>query len=387
MIIEAANRLNGVSEYYFSTKLAQIREMDARGLDVINLGIGNPDGMPPETALQKLAQSSQQTGVQGYQSYRGIPELREAMSRFMEEHYQWKADPATEILPLIGSKEGIFHISMAYLNPGDAVLVPDPGYPTYQAVAGLLGAEVIHYSLSAANDWQPDLEALAQQDLSRVKLMWLNSPHMPTGSSLSPESIAALIDFARRQHILLVHDNPYTQILNEQPESLLAHVGAKEVLIELNSLSKSHNMAGWRMGWLSGAQTYIDTVLKVKSNMDSGMYKPLQLAAAEALRASKQWLGSQQQRYQARKSAVQELLDLLACTYAPTQRGLFVWAALPAGEHDAKAFAERLLTEARVFMPPGTVFGPAGEGYIRASLCVPVVRIVEAIERVKKWKS
>ena len=384
MIIQEANRLNHVSEYYFSTKLAQIRAMDAQGLDVINLGIGNPDGMPPIAAIETLGQEATKDGMHGYQSYRGILELRQAMTQYMHTAFALGLNPETEILPLIGSKEGIFHISMAFLNPGDGVLVPNPGYPTYRSVSNLLGAQIFEYDLKAEHDWQPDLAAMEKLPLEKVKLMWLNSPHMPTGSELSPETVKDLIAFAAKHHILLVHDNPYTQILNDQPQSLLGYKGASEVMIELHSLSKSHNMPGWRIGWVAGKAEYINTILKVKSNIDSGMFKALQLAAAQALEAPATWIATQQERYKRRKELVSELLRQLGCAIAPNQKGMFVWAAIPQTEDSEEAFAERLLQEAKVFMPPGHIFGSAGKGYIRASLCVPEERIIEAQKRVKE---
>lgn len=384
MIIQEANRLQQVSEYYFSTKLAQIREMDARGLDVINLGIGNPDGKPSEETLAVLQNRKDEAGMHGYQSYRGIPELRQSMARYMQERLGASLDPEQEILPLIGSKEGIFHIAMAFLNPGDGVLVPNPGYPTYRSVCTLLGATMHEYRVEAANDWQPDIAAMEKLPLDTIKIMWLNSPHMPTGTELNNATIEALIAFAKKHQILLVHDNPYTQILNDAPKSLLSIEGAEDVMIELNSLSKSHNMPGWRIGWAAGKADYINTILKVKSNIDSGMFRLMQLAAAAALDTPQTWITEQQERYRKRRERVTEFLSTLNCRITPGQKGMFVWAQIPAEEQSGEAFAERLLQEARVFMPPGHIFGSAGEGYIRASLCVPEERIAEAHKRIEE---
>ncbi len=384
MIIAPANRLADVKEYYFARKLREIRSRLAAGEAIINLGIGNPDMMPSEATIKELVARAIEPGNHGYQPYRGLPQLRQGFTRWYLDTYGVSLDPEQEVLPLMGSKEGIMHISMAFLNPGDQVLVPNPGYPTYTAISKLVGAEIVYYDLQEKNDWQPDFTALAQQDLSRVKLMWINYPHMPTGTLASDELMAQLVAFAREHQILLCHDNPYSLVLNPQPRSVLSVDGAQEVAIELNSLSKSHNMAGWRIGMVAGAAPYLDTILKVKSNMDSGMFMPMQAAAAQALANGYQWHHERNQVYAERRQWAYRILDAMAGTYRRDQAGMFVWARIPDHATSGEAHSEWLLNEASVFIAPGFIFGSNGERYVRISLCAPTKRMEEAAERAEK---
>ena len=384
MIIPQANRLNNVGEYYFSKKLQEIRNMNGQGMEVLNLGIGNPDLSPSPETIKARHESSKQPENHGYQSYRGIDGLREAIAKWYLRIYRVKLDAGEEILPLIGSKEGIMHISMAFLNPGDEVLVPDPGYLTYKSVSELVGARVKTYELDENRHWLIDVDQLRQTDLSRVKIMWLNYPNMPTGAKGSKEMFRSLIALAREQGFLIVNDNPYSLILNDDPQSLLSVSGAMEVAVELNSLSKSHNMAGWRLGWVSGRKDYIDTILKFKSNVDSGMFLPIQHAAIEALKNPASWHQEQNQAYAGRRRLSWQLLDMLGCTYDAYQTGLFIWAKIPDSEPDLKSFVDRLLYEAKVFITPGFIFGSRGERYIRMSLCNREAVVKEAIDRVQK---
>lgn len=383
MIIPAANRLDHVKEYYFARKLREIRARNARGENIINLGIGNPDMTPSSPTLDTLKEAASDSRNHGYQPYKGIPSLREGFQSWYQTSYGVDLDPASEILPLIGSKEGIMHISMAFLNTGDQVLVPNPGYPTYSSVSKLVGAEMIHYHLSAENDWEPDFEALEKQNLDKVKIMWVNYPHMPTGTAPSDRLFEQIIAFGHRHHILICHDNPYSLVLNEEPKSILGYPGAKETAIELNSLSKSHNMAGWRVGVLGGAASYINTVLKVKSNMDSGMFYPVQMAAVEALKNTHDWHHQRNQEYQERRKLVWEILDTLNCQYSTSQAGMFVWARIPDSAESGEQLSDRILDEASVFLTPGFIFGSEGQQYIRASLCCPQTLLDEALDRIK----
>ncbi|MEM1119038.1 MAG: aminotransferase class I/II-fold pyridoxal phosphate-dependent enzyme [Bacteroidota bacterium] len=383
-IIATADRLGEVKEYYFSTKLREIARMNAAGKQVINLGIGSPDMSPPKEVLETLAIESQRTGVHGYQSYVGIPELRTAFADWYRTHFKVELDAATEVLPLIGSKEGIMHISMTYLQAGDEVLIPNPGYPAYRAVANLTGAKIREYKLAAENSWLPDLKALAQEDLSKVKIMWVNYPHMPTGTQANEAFYKKLIAFAKEQQILVCNDNPYSFILNDNPFSILSVEGAKEVALELNSLSKAHNMAGWRIGMLGGASHYIQNILRFKSNMDSGMFRPVQLAAVKALSLDKKWYQTLNKAYRQRQQKAFELMDLLDCQYDKNQTGLFVWAKIPAKYKNAFELSDEILYGANVFITPGSIFGSQGDQYIRASLCSTVEVFEESINRIKK---
>ena len=382
-IIATASRLGEVKEYYFSTKLKEIARMNAAGKQIINLGIGSPDMLPPKEVLETLANESQRSGVHGYQSYVGIPELRTAFANWYATHFNVNLDSATEVLPLIGSKEGIMHISMTFLEAGDEVLIPNPGYPAYRAVANLTGASIRAYKLSEQQGWLPDLKALAKEDLSKVKIMWVNYPHMPTGTQATTAFYEELIAFGKAQKILICNDNPYSFILNDNPFSILSVKGAKEVALELNSLSKAHNMAGWRIGMLAGASHYIQNILRFKSNMDSGMFRPVQLAAVKALSLDKTWYQTLNKAYKKRQEKAFELMDLLGCQYDPKQTGLFVWAKIPAKYKNAYEVSDEILYGANVFITPGSIFGTQGDRYIRASLCSEVDVFTEAINRIK----
>lgn len=384
MTVNPASRMNLVQEYYFSTKLKQIAEMRASGIDVLNLGIGSPDLPPSAETISALAESAQKPQNHAYQSYVGIPALREAMGNFYQSAYGVSLNPVNEILPLIGSKEGIMHISMAYLEAGDEVLVPNPGYPTYRAASLLTGATVVDYDLSEVNGWLPDLKELAKKDLSKVKLMWVNYPHMPTGAKATKAFFEELRDFALAHNILIVNDNPYSFILNDDPQSMLAIKGMKEVALELNSLSKSHNMAGWRMGMLMGKAEFINPVLRFKSNMDSGMFLPLQMAAVKALQNDKTWFDSLNETYRKRQQKVFEMMELLGCQYDKNQSGLFVWAKIPSNYASGFALTDEILEKTGVFITPGGIFGTAGDGYIRTSLCAEVSVFEAAILRIRK---
>ncbi|MDO1502565.1 aminotransferase class I/II-fold pyridoxal phosphate-dependent enzyme [Winogradskyella maritima] len=381
-MIEVANRLKHVEEYYFSRKLKEVAFLKSQGKPIINLGIGSPDLSPPQKATTALEESLYDEGAHKYQSYQGLPELREAFADFYKKHYKVNLSASTEILPLMGSKEGIMHISMAFLNPGDKVLVPNPGYPTYASVAKLVEAETILYDLTDDNHWMPDFIALERMDLSKVKIMWINYPHMPTGANAPNKFFEDVIAFGKRHNILIVNDNPYSFILNEQPKSILRYNGAKDVCLELNTISKTFNMAGWRIGMVAGSYEHLNAVLKVKSNMDSGMFYGLQKGAVEALQSSDLWFVSLNSVYQQRRALVWELAEKLKCTYDEHASGLFVWAKIPENE-TSEAFADSILKEYSLFMAPGTVFGSQGEGYIRFSLCVEQALIKEAIARIK----
>jgi len=384
MNIKPADRINTVSEYYFSVKLKQIEKMKAEGKNVINLGIGSPDQMPSDEVIEMLHASAENPANHGYQSYIGIPSLRARMAELYQRNYGVLLDSNTEILPLMGSKEGIMHISMAFLNPGDEVLVPNPGYPTYSAVTNLVQAVARRYDLIEDNDWQPDFDALESQDLSKVKLMWVNYPNMPTGAKANREVMKQLVDFGRRHSIIICNDNPYSFILNPEPSSLLEVPGAKEIAIELNSLSKSHNMAGWRIGMAASNATFITYILRVKSNMDSGMFRPLQDAAAKALEAGPEWFARVNAVYAGRRKLVYKLLDKLGCSYDTNQVGLFVWAKVPAKYGKGQIVSDQVLEKAHVFLTPGFIFGSNGESYIRISLCATEEVIQESINRINQ---
>ncbi len=385
-MITTAQRLEGIGEYYFSQKLREIAQLNQEGRKIINLGIGSPDLPPHPSVINTLQQAATDPHNHAYQGYKGVPALRNAFAAWYKKWYAVDLDPETEILPLIGSKEGIMHICMTYLQPGDQVLIPDPGYPTYSAAARLAGAEVIRYALTEASGWQPDFDALQQlvQQQGRIRLMFVNYPHMPTGQRPDTALFEKIVSFAAENGILVCHDNPYSFILNDTPMSLLATPGAKEVVIELNSLSKSHNMAGWRIGVLCGAAPRIAEVLRFKSNMDSGMFLPLQLAAARALELGEDWHQELNLVYTRRKKIALELLQMLGCRTEEGQAGMFVWAAVPDRYADGYALSDDLLYQANVFLTPGGIFGSAGDRYIRVSLCCKEDSIAEAIERIKK---
>lgn len=380
-MISAAKRLDTVEEYYFSHKLREVRNLQLAGKPVINMGIGSPDLDPPKTVLEAMQQSLFDPGAHKYQSYQGLPELRKAMANFYKEKYQVDSNPENEILPLMGSKEGIMHISMAFLNEGDGVLIPNPGYPTYTSVTNLLAAKPVFYNLSEENDWQPNFEELEKQDLSGVKIMWVNYPHMPTGTNATLETFEKLIAFGKKHQILIINDNPYSFVLNENPLSILRVEGAKEVALELNSLSKTFNMAGWRVGMVLGKASYLNEVLKVKSNMDSGMFYGIQKGAIKALEMSNEWFFEQNKIYEERRNLIWQLADKLDCTYEKDSTGLFVWAKIPEGKKSEEV-TDEILYKKDIFITPGTVFGSQGEGYIRFSLCVTSEIIKEAISRI-----
>jgi len=383
-IVSVADRLGGVEEYYFSKKLRQIDEMNKAGKNVINLGIGSPDLPPHPDVIKTLAEEAEKPNQHGYQNYKGSPVLRNAISKWYQKWYDVSLNPDTEILPLIGSKEGIMHICMTYINPGDIVLIPNPGYPTYQSAAKIAGANVQAFTLKKENNWCPDFEELERLDLGKVKLMFVNYPQMPTGQLPTNEMFSQLISFAKKHNILICHDNPYSFILNDKPMSLLKFEGAKEVVIELNSFSKSHNMAGWRVGMLCGAKERIEEVLRFKSNMDSGMFLPLQLAAAKALELGQEWYDSVNAVYRKRREKVFELLNLLNCSFDKGQAGLFVWAAIPCEYKDGFELTDKVLNDSNVFITPGGIFGNAGDNYVRVSLCATEEKLDEAINRIKK---
>lgn len=387
MNVKPASRMDLVQEYYFSTKLKQIAAMRASGIDVLNLGIGSPDLPPSAETISALATAAENPKNHAYQSYVGIPALREGFAKFYQNAYGVSLNPVDEVLPLIGSKEGVMHISMAYLEAGDKVLVPNPGYPTYRAASLLTGATVVDYDLSEENGWLPDLKKLAEKDLSKVKLMWVNYPHMPTGAKANKAFFEELRDFALTNNILIVNDNPYSFILNDDPESALAVEGMKEVALELNSLSKSHNMAGWRLGVLVGKAEFINPVLRFKSNMDSGMFLPLQMAAVKALENPSSWFDELNAVYRERQQKVFEMMDLLNCQYDKNQSGMFVWAKIPANYQTGFELSDEILEKSGVFITPGGIFGSAGDAYIRTSLCAEVSVFEQAIARIKDYKT
>ena len=376
-----ADRLLMVEEYYFSKKLREVNALKAAGAPIINLGIGSPDLAPPNAVITAIKDSLSEASAHKYQSYQGLPALRLAMANFYKTHYNIVLNPENQVLPLIGSKEGIMHISMAYLNQGDAVLIPNPGYPTYTSVTKLLGATPIFYDLNAASNWQPDLVSLEAMNVSKVKLMWINYPHMPTGTLGDKKILKGLVDFAKKNEILLINDNPYSFILNNQPSSIFNIEGAEQVCLELNSLSKTFNMSGWRVGMLTGAKAHLDNVIKVKSNMDSGMFYGIQKGAIEALNSSKNWFSDLNLIYSERRKLVWELATALNCTFETNTSGMFVWAKLPRGLK-SEAFIDKILHDYHLFIAPGTIFGTNGEGYIRFSLCAPSETIELAIKRV-----
>lgn len=387
MHIKVAQRLQQTEEYYFSKKLREIEEMNKQGAQVINLGIGSPDLPPHSEVLRVLNEEASKATTHGYQSYKGAPALREAMAEWYGRYYSVNLNPQTEILPLIGSKEGIVHICMTYLQEGDEVLIPNPGYPAYTSAIRVSGATAVPYELEPNNSWQPDFEALEKSDLSRVKMMWVNYPHMPTGAPATRELFERIVAFGKKHNILICHDNPYSFILNDNPLSLMSVSGAKEVAVELNSLSKSSNMAGWRIGMLVADENRINEILRFKSNMDSGMFLPIQLAAAAALRLDTSWYTELNAVYAQRREKVFHIMDMLGCTYDREQVGLFVWAKTPNNYIDGYALSDDILQRAHVFITPGGIFGSAGEQYIRISLCAKEEVFDQAIKRINDHSS
>lgn len=383
--IQPASRLESVQEYYFSRKLKEVAQMNAEGQNVISLGIGSPDMPPSPETIDILCKETQKPNTHGYQPYVGIPEMREGMAYFYKRWYGVELDPKTEIQPLIGSKEGILHVTLAFVNPGEKVLVPNPGYPTYTSLSKLLGAEIINYDLLEENNWQPDFEALEKMDLTGVKLMWTNYPNMPTGASATLELYQKLVDFAKKHNIVVVNDNPYSLILNEHPISLLQIPGAKDCCIEFNSMSKSQNMAGWRVGWISTNAQFIQWILKVKSNVDSGQFRPLQLAAAQAFHNTDEWHRTYNiELYAKRRHIAEEIMHTLGCTFDPTQVGMFLWGRIPDSLEDVEELTEKILHEAKVFITPGFIFGSNGKRYVRISLCAKEEQLREALNRIKQ---
>ena len=379
-----ADRLSGVSEYYFSKKLKEVAQMNAEGKDVISLGIGSPDMPPSEETVATLCREAQNPNGHGYMPYVGIPELRQAFANWYKKWYQVELDAKSEIQPLIGSKEGILHVTLAFVNPGDQVLVPNPGYPTYTSLSRILGAEIVNYDLKEENGWMPDFDALEQMDMSRVKLMWTNYPNMPTGANATPELYEKLVNLARRKGIVIVNDNPYSFILNDKPLSILSIPGAKDCCIEFNSMSKSHNMPGWRIGMLASNAEFVQWILKVKSNIDSGMYRAMQLAAATALQAEQDWYDGNNRNYRNRRKIAGKIMDALGCTYDEKQVGMFLWGKIPDKYSDVEELTERILHQARVFITPGFIFGSNGKRYIRISLCCKDEKLAEALRRIKE---
>ena len=385
--IKPAERLSLVSEYYFSRKLKEVAQMNAEGKDIISLAIGSPDMPPSEKTIQTLCDVARSPDTHGYQPTMGTPELRKAMADFYKRWYGVELNPATEIQPLIGSKEGILHVTLAFVNPGEEVLVPNPGYPTYTSLSKILGAKVVNYDLMEDNGWQPDFDQLESMDLSKVKLMWTNYPNMPTGGNARMETYERLVDFARRHNIVVVNDNPYSFILNEKPMSLLQVEGAKDCCIEFNSMSKSHNMPGWRVGMCATNPTFISWILKIKSNIDSGTFRGIQLAAAAALSNEAEWHREANiETYARRRKYAERIMDVLGCKYDPNQVGMFLWGRIPDIYSNCEELTERVLHEARVFITPGFIFGSKGERYIRISLCAKEEKIQNALERIERLK-
>lgn len=382
--IAPAHRVDGVTEYYFSTKLKEIAQLNAQGKRVISLGIGSPDLPPSDEVIETLCKQARKANAHGYQPYVGIPELREGFAHWYKQWYAVDLNPENEIQPLIGSKEGILHISLAFLNPGDGVLIPNPGYPTYRSVSHLVGATIHPYDLKEELDWYPDFDLLEEMDLSGVKLMWVNYPNMPTGANATIELYEKLVAFGKKHHIIICNDNPYSFILNDHPRSILSISGAKEICIELNSMSKSHNMPGWRIAMLASNSRFIQWILKVKSNIDSGQFKPMQYAAAEALGAPAAWYDQMNRVYRSRRDLAEQIMQTLQCTYDPSQVGLFLWGKIPPESAGSEALADMVLYEANVFITPGFIFGSCGERYVRISLCCPKEALQEALTRIKQ---
>jgi Aspartate/tyrosine/aromatic aminotransferase len=381
--IQSADRLHVVSEYYFSKKLKEIADMNRQGADVINLGIGSPVLPPSKESIDEFCDAVRSPGNHSYQSYTGIEELRKAFAGWYEKFFHVQLDPEKEIQPLIGSKEGILHISLAFLNPGDQVLIPNPGYPTYSSVTNLLGAETVYYDLKESNNWYPDFQQLEQRDLSRVKLMWVNYPHMPTGTKATRELFRQLVAFGKKYGILICNDNPYSFILNDNPISILEAPDAKSCCIELNSLSKSHNMAGWRIAMLASNPEFVQWILKVKSNIDSGQFKPMMLAASKALSADQEWYDNLNEIYRKQRIFAEEIMQTLDCRFDPKQSGMFLWGRIPDHYRKAEDLCDKILYDAKVFITPGIIFGSNGEKYIRISLCCSEEKLIIALNRIK----
>jgi len=382
--IVPAERVNSVPEYYFSKKLKEVAEMNAAGKNVINLGVGSPDLPPSEATINVLCEHARKENEHGYQPYAGIPELRKGFADWYKRWYHVELNPQTEIQPLIGSKEGILHISLAFLNPGDGVLIPNPGYPTYSSVSKMVGARLISYDLKEQLNWQPDFDELEKTDLSGIKLMWVNYPNMPTGANADMELYKKFVNFGRRHGIVICNDNPYSFILNDNPISILRVEGAKDICIELNSMSKAHNMPGWRMAMLASNPTFVQWIIKVKSNIDSGQFKPMQYAAVEALNAPKEWYDGNNRVYRSRRDLAGQIMHALGCRYDEKQSGMFLWGRIPEDMESCEVIADKVLYEANVFITPGFIFGSNGKRYVRLSLCSKNEALEEALNRIKK---
>ncbi len=379
-----ADRGSEIQEYYFSRKLREVAKMNAEGADVISLGIGGPDLPPHSEVIDTLAEETRKPGNHSYQPYVGIPELRKAMADWYARWYGVDLDPTTEVQPLIGSKEGILHVSLAFLNPGDGVLVPNPGYPTYSSVSRLAQATIYNYDLTEEKGWLPDFDALEKLPLDKIKLMWINYPHMPTGTPATLELFEKIVAFGKKHNIVIAHDNPYSFILNDKPLSLLQTKGAKDIAIEMNSMSKSHNMAGWRVGMLASNPTFINWILKVKSNIDSGQFKPLMLAAVKGFEAGQDWYDGINATYSGRRKVAEKIMTALQCTYDPAQKGLFLWGRIPDSEPSSESLADKVLYDAHVFITPGFIFGSNGDRYIRISLCANEQNMLRALDRINE---
>lgn len=385
--ITPAQRVSEIQEYYFSKKLREVAQLNAQGADIISLGIGGPDRQPGQDVIDTLCAEANVASNHSYQPYVGIPQLRQAFAQWYKQWYGVELNADKEIQPLIGSKEGILHVSLAFLNPGDGVLVPNPGYPTYTSVSRLAQAEIFTYDLTEENGWYPDFDALERLPLDRIKLMWINYPHMPTGTPATLELFQKIIDFGRRHNIVIAHDNPYSFILNDNPMSLLQIEGARDIAIEMNSLSKSHNMAGWRVGMLASNPTFINWILKVKSNIDSGQFKPLMLAAVKALNADAEWYQTLNEVYGSRRAVAEKIMLALGCTFDPSQRGLFLWGRIPDDVPSSEALADNILYNARVFITPGFIFGSNGNRYVRISLCATEENMRRALDRINNMNN
>lgn len=383
--IKPASRVSDIKEYYFSRKLRELAKLNSEGADIISLGIGGPDKAPAQEVITTLQEEAALPGNHSYQPYTGLPELRKAFADWYEEKYGVKLNPESEILPLIGSKEGVLHISLTFLNPGDGVLVPDPGYPTYTSVSRLVGAEIFTYDLKEENQWLPDFEALEKLPLEKIKLMWVNYPNMPTGQQADMDTFRKIVEFGKKHNIVIAHDNPYSFILNNEPLSILQVRGAKDIVVELNSLSKSHNMAGWRVAMAASNAEFISWILKVKSNIDSGQFKPVMKAAARALKLGKEWYDNLYDVYKERREIAENIMKELGCEFDPKQKGLFLWGKVPKGVESGEWLADELFYKAKVFVTPGFIFGKNGRNYIRISLCATPEKLSEALTRIKHY--
>lgn len=382
--IKPARRIAEVKEYYFSRKLREIAQLNAAGADIVSLGVGGPDRPPHTDVVKTLCDEAARHDTHGYQPYTGLKELRQAFSGWYGKYYGVELDPNSEVLPLIGSKEGVTHITLAFVNPGDGVLVPNPGYPTYTSVSKLAEAEIFTYDLTEETGWLPDFDALEQLPLDKIKLMWVNYPNMPTGKCASMETFEKLVEFGRKHNIVIVNDNPYSFILNDTPLSIFNVAGAKDIAIELNSLSKSHNMPGWRIGMAASNKEFISWILRVKSNVDSGQFRPMMLAAARALQCGCEWYEELNGEYQARRKVAEQIMEALGCRFDPQQRGLFLWGKIPDSQSNAEEYADTILDKARVFVVPGSIFGSNGNRHIRLSLCATQEKLHEALSRIKQ---